>query len=97
MAAEAASVQARESADGTGSPALTHYLLQETSLAGFLGHVQIGIARASDAQSWIRVEQPLETVWLPATPLAETLTPIATSAEHVQPVWTILLCKSCAL
>ena len=64
MAAEAASAQNQEAGQGSKSQPVTKLLLQETSLAAFLGHVQIGFSRATDAQGWKRLEQHLESVSL---------------------------------
>ena len=62
MASEAASAQSEEASQRSKSLPVTKYLLQETSLAGFLGHVQIGFSRATDKQGWKRLEQHLESV-----------------------------------
>ena len=62
MAAEAAAVQCEESASTVSSLPVAHYLQRETSLAGFLGHVQLGFSRADDTGSWKKLEQQLETV-----------------------------------
>lgn len=61
MAAEAAAAQCSE--DAGDSQPICHYLPKETSLAGFLGHVQLGFARAQDAQGWKKLEQHLEKVF----------------------------------
>ena len=62
MAAAAAAAQEEESALQGGPLPVTRFLLPETSLAGFLGHVQIGFARATDKQGWMRLEHHLENV-----------------------------------
>ena len=72
MAAEAASAQGEEAGQGSKSQPVTKLLLQETSLAAFLGHVQIGFSRATDMQGWNRLEQHLESVSHSGNPYSES-------------------------
>ena len=67
MASEASAAQCKEMAEESKSLPIAHSLLQETALAGFLGHVQLAFARVADAQGWKKVEQQLESVSLTAS------------------------------